>query len=97
MEMMDFVNPDLLILVPVLYLIGAAIKHVNCIRDELIPCLLGILGVALTLLWQLTYTTPMDVQAIAMFVFTGIVQGLLVAGAAVYGNQIAKQMDKLQK
>ena len=86
----EFIKPELLIIVPVLYLIGAAIKH-----DNLIPIILGAISMTLTSLYILATTDVANTsKSIAMFFFTAITQGILLAGASVYVNQLYKQMNK---
>ena len=40
----EFIKPELLILIPVLYLIGISIKNTLLIKDKFIPLVLGISG-----------------------------------------------------
>ena len=40
----EFVKPELLILIPVLYLIGTGLKN-SIFKDNLIPIALGIFGI----------------------------------------------------
>jgi len=90
---LDFVKPELLILIPVLYLIGIAIKK-SKIRDTLIPIMLGACGVVLSAIYVYA-TTPID-SSTSFFsaLFLAITQGILCAGASVYINQIIKQAEK---
>lgn len=93
-QIMNYINPELLVLVPVLLLAGAGFKHTQAIADKWIPLLLGVAGVALSLIWVIangTYNGPQDVLLAA---FTAICQGILVAGAAVYAHQLGKQTRK---
>ncbi len=93
--MMDYVKPELLVLVPVLYILGTGLKRSRMVADERIPAALGGVGMGLCALWLLGSPGPAaDLQGWAMLAFTAIVQGLLVAGMAVYGNQLAKQQKK---
>ena len=89
----EFIKPELLIIVPVLYLIGAAIKGGK--HDNLIPIILGAISMTLTSLYILATTDVANTpKSIAMFFFTAITQGILLAGASVYVNQLYKQMNK---
>ena len=93
-QIINYINPELVILVPVLLLAGAGIKRTQAIADKWIPLLLGMAGVALSLIWVIangTYTGPRDVLLAA---FTAICQGILCAGAAVYCHQLGKQIKK---
>lgn len=86
MTINDYIKPELLILVPVLYIIGEIIKNTEKIKDNYIPAILGAAGIALAFL----YVTATEGFAL-IGAFTAITQGVLVAGAAVYADQIVKQ------
>lgn len=90
----DYIKPELLALVAVLYLIGIALKKNTRVRDENIPTLLGAVGILLALLWVLGSASPSDPPGWFAAIFTAIVQGTLVAGASVYCNQLVKQAKK---
>lgn len=87
----QYIQPELVILIPVLYLIGMAIKRYGS-DDRVIPLVLGLMGMLLSCLYGFsTMTASSDV---AMVLYTGIVQGILCAGAAVYAHNIYKQATK---
>lgn len=88
-EFKQFISPELLILVPVLYIIGFGVKKTKLIPDKFIPIVLGACGIVLSCLWVLG-NNGFSVIGI----FTAITQGILVAGASVYVNQIIKQGTK---
>ena len=90
MDYQQFVRAELLILIPVLYLIGVAIKKSN-IRDNLIPVILGVCGILLSGLYLFTVTPLNGSVDVATLLFSAITQGILCAGASVYANQIYKQ------
>ena len=90
LNIMDYIKPELLVLVAVLYIVGIALKK-SAVNDKFIPAILGGAGVLLSLIYVIgtaTLTTP---QEIALAAFTAITQGVLVAGASVYVNQLIKQ------
>lgn len=89
MDVTAYISPELLILVPVLYLIGMGIKRSNT-DDRIIPLVLGLLGMMLACLYEFATMTASD--SVAMVLFTGIIQGVLCAAAAVYTNQTYKQI-----
>ena len=89
----NYLKPELLVLVPVLYLTGIAIKK-SSINDTLIPFILGITGVFLAILWVFASTPISTYQEILMAVFTAITQGILCAGTSVYVNQLIVQKNK---
>lgn len=68
-------------LIPVLNIIGLIIKKTEKIPDKYIPLILlgfGIIGAV----------AVMGINAPA------VIQGVLVCGAAVFGNQVVKQIKK---
>ena len=93
MEIMEYIKPELLVLLPVLYLIGAAVKK-SKIADKFIPWILGGVSVALSALWILATSFPANAAEFIMAIFTAITQGVLIAGASVYVNQLIKQTGK---
>ena len=90
----EFIRPELLVLIPVLYFIGMGLKQAQTFADKYIPLALGGFGVALAALWVVATSTIASPQDGALAVFTAIVQGVLVAGCAVYVNQLKKQAQK---
>lgn len=89
----EFVKPELLILIPVLYLVGSGLK-VSKFKDNFIPISLGILGIILSCIYVFATSTIAAKQDILMAIFISITQGILVAGCSVYFNQIYKQIKK---
>lgn len=80
MDFMNFILDQALILIPVLYLIGNFLKSSN-VADKYIPVTLLVVGVILAML-------------MIGFTVDGFIQGVLVAGAAVFTNQLVKQVNK---
>lgn len=93
MNFQEYIKPELLVLIPVLYLIGKGIKHME-IKDKYIPAILGAVAVALSVVWVLASADLGTAQNVLLAVFTAITQGILTAGAAVYGNELFQQMKK---
>lgn len=89
MNLNDYIKPELVVLIPVLYIIGMMMKNTKKIDDRSIPSVLGFVGVVLSMIWTIG-SGGLCTQTI----FLGITQGILVAGAAVYTNQIIKQAKK---
>lgn len=96
MDFTEYIKPELLVLIPVLYLIGIAIKK-SRIDDRHIPVLLGVCGVLLSGVYLIATEQISGTQAIATALFTAVTQGVLLAGASVYVNQIIKQETKGDK
>lgn len=90
MEYLDFIRPELLTLIPLLYLIGVMLKQAAFVRDNFIPLILGIVGILLAICYVCGDTATFSLTAIA----TAVTQGIFCAGAAVYGNQVFKQIKK---
>lgn len=79
--MIEFITENALLLIPVLNIIGMIIKGTEKIPDKYIPLILlgfGILG-------------SISILGISP---ESVVQGILVTGTAVYGNQVVKQLKK---
>lgn len=93
MNFQDYIKTELLILIPVLYFIGIGLKKSN-LPDKWIPITLGISSVVLSSIWVLATTEINGLQEIASAIFTAVTQGILVAGASVYVNQVYIQARK---
>ena len=89
----EFVKPELLILIPVLYLIGSGLKN-TIFKDNLIPIALGIFGIILSIVYVFATSEISGSKDILMGIFISLTQGILVAGCSVYFNQIYKQLKK---
>lgn len=89
----EFIRPELLILIPVLYLIGFALKK-SFVEDKHIPWVLGAVSIILCLLFLVSSSVINGYQEAFLVIFTGITQGVLCAGASVYVNQLIKQAKK---
>ncbi len=89
----EFIKPELLVLIPVLYLLGTALKK-SQIADKHIPWILGAISVVLSLMFIASTSVINGWQEALMAVFSGLTQGVLCAGASVYVNQIVKQSGK---
>ncbi len=90
---LQFVQPELVILIPVLYLIGMFLKSSRFIDDRSIPIYLGAVGVVLSAA-VIFSTKAQNGMNWTQAIFAAITQGILVAGMAVYTNQIVKQSTK---
>ena len=90
----DFIKPELLVLIPVLYIVGRGFKKTSLIKDKFIPLLLGSISILLSGLYTFATSDVNGIKEITMAIFTAITQGILIAGASVYANQIYKQLQK---
>ena len=89
----EFVKPELLILIPVLYLIGTGLKN-SIFKDNLIPIALGIFGIILSMIYVFATGDISGSKDVLMGIFISLTQGILVAGCSVYFNQIYKQLKE---
>ncbi len=90
-DIVSYINPELLVLVPVLCLVGMAIKRYGS-DNRVIPLVLGLIGMLLACLYGIATMTASE--SVAMVLFTGIVQGILCAAASVYAHQSVHQWTK---
>lgn len=91
---LNYIKPELVVLAIVLYFLGMMLKNTEAIADKFIPVLLGLTGIVLSLIYVLANSDISTSQNILMGIFTGIVQGILVAGLSTYVDQIIKQSGK---
>lgn len=90
----EFIKPELLVLIPVLYIIGVGFKKSILLQDRFIPIFLGVISIFLSGLYIFATTNMSGAKEITMAIFTALTQGVLLAGASVYANQIYKQFKK---
>lgn len=90
----NYIKPELLILIAVLYLIGIGLKNSMIVKTSRIPLVLGLCGIILAILWVLGTSHVQTYQEGLIAAFTAITQGILCAGCSVYANQIIKQAIK---
>ena len=81
MDIIGYIVDNALILIPALIVVGAIIKQVEAIPNKWIPLILLPLGIAGAL-------------ALGGLSTDSVIQGILVTGASVYGNQLVKQLGK---
>lgn len=90
MNVMDYIAPELLLVVPVLWVLGKLLKEAAFVKNKYIPLILGGVGIVLAV----CYIAGSGTTITATGIFTAITQGILCAGAAVYGHQLVKQAGK---
>lgn len=79
--MIKYITENALILIPVLNILGKIIKEFQKIPDKFIPLILLAFGIT-------------GAIAIMGFNAEAVIQGILITGTAVYGNQVVKQLKK---
>lgn len=93
MNYQEYIKTELLILVPVLYLLGIGLKK-SKLPNKWIPLTLGTSAVVLSMIWVVATSDISGIREIASALFTAVTQGVLVAGASVYANQLYVQQNK---
>lgn len=93
MDLKEFIKPELLILIPVLYIIGIGLKK-SKLSDTLIPLILGGIAVILSAAWVIATSDISTLKDIALALFISITQGILSVGTSVYVNQLYVQSKK---
>lgn len=81
MDVLTYITENAYILIPALLIIGQIIKNIKVIPDKWIPLILLPLGIV-------------GSMALGGWTFESVLQGILVTGVTVYGNQIYKQLSK---
>lgn len=81
MEFLQYITEKMLILIPVLNILGLLLKKIEKIPDKYIPLILLLFGV-------------LGALGIGGFTVDAAIQGVLITGVAVYGNQVVKQLQK---
>lgn len=90
LNLMEFIPSNLIILVAVLYILGAGLKR-SKVPDKYITLVLLILGITIAVLLSIInsqYKTMLDA------IINGAMQGVLCWGVAIGVNQTAKQLNK---
>lgn len=90
-NLMDFVQKYLIILVIAIYVVGIFLKQTTLIKDNYITVILMIFGITFAVLLVFVnndYKTALDA------VINGVLQGILCWGVAVGINQTTKQLTK---
>ena len=93
MNFEEFIKPELLILVPVLYVVGIGIKK-SKLSDTLIPLILGGIAIVLSAAWVIATSDISTLKDVAYALFISVTQGILSTGASVYVNQLYVQSKK---
>ena len=90
MNFEESIKPELLILIPVLYIVGLGLKK-SKLPDNLIPLVLGGISIILSAAWVIATSDITTLKDVAYAMFISITQGILSAGASVYFNQLYVQ------
>lgn len=94
MDITNYIESELYIIVPVLYVAGIIFKKSSVVDDRWIPIILGILGIVLASVYKLAAYSPDSAGDVLSLLYAGITQGILCAAGSVYANNIVKQIKK---
>lgn len=91
----EFIDPQLLILVPMLWGIGLAVKK-STIKNRFIPIILLVCSCAVTMLHLTSANMVLDAQALAACLFAGVTQGSVIWLCAwlTYEKVLKEREDK---
>lgn len=81
MEIMNYLVEESIILIPVIWIIGAFLKKTPRVPDWIIPWILLIVSIVASIM-----KLGFSIQS--------VIQGILVTGAAVLGHQLIKQTTR---
>lgn len=93
MDLQQYIRTELLVLIPVMYIIGMGLKK-SRVADKYIPLILGMISVILSALWVFATNNLENGKEILAAFFTAVTQGVLTAGASVYVSQLYIQTKK---
>ena len=79
MEILKYITENALVLIPALYILGEIIKGIRVIDNKWIPLILLPVGIV-------------GAMALGGWSVDSAIQGILVTGATVYGDQVIKQI-----
>ena len=85
-DLMNFIQAEMIIIIPVLIVIGATLKKMHWINDWAIPIVLGVIGATLAIC-LLIIQDGLNLDTIVK----GFIQGILCSGMAVYIHQLKIQ------
>lgn len=93
MEYTEFITPELMILVPVLYGLAEVIKMTD-LKNKYIPIILMAVSCLITGLYIFSSHSLTTTQEVAQAIWMSITQGILIASASVMTNQVIRQTQK---
>lgn len=85
MDFEKYLIEQMLILIPVLYVVGALIKQTPKVKDWTIPWVLLAVGVAAAIAIGM---------GAGISIVDSVIQGILVTGVTVFANQLVKQTSR---
>lgn len=93
-NLLKFIFESYLPLIPVLLIIGYIMKKSSKVKDTGIPWMLCVIGIVFALLITIAAADLSTWQKAVSEITQGIIQGILVTGAAVLASQLVIQKRK---
>lgn len=93
----DYIDPAFIPIVIALWCIGRGLKESKAVKDAHIPALLAVIAVGLVGLWLCAQGLPAGIGQVLVLIVNALIQGILCAAVAVWGNQIVKQAGKAKE
>lgn len=93
MDVTNYIKPELMIIIPILYGLGVWIKAIPKIKSYLIPFILLGISIVLSILYMVGSE---QFKVNGNMIISGIFQGIIIALTTVGGNQIVKQMKEIK-
>lgn len=88
--LLEFIRPELFILVVFLWCLGLFLKKAPWFRDDwAIPFILLLIGLIITIVY---IAIVLREGFIPEVIIMGIIQGVIITALAVFGNEIIKQL-----
>ena len=89
----EYIKPELLVVVIVLYFIETGLKKTELIKDKFIPIILGGIGILISAIYVIATSQINVYQEVMMAIFTSIIQGILVAEISVYVKKLIQNIN----
>jgi hypothetical protein len=93
MDMTEYINAELLFLIPFLNILGWWMKNKTVLPNKYIPLVLGGVSIILCICFL---RTAMG-KCIEDSILGGVIQGIFIAATAVYANQLTKTISEEDK
>lgn len=89
----EYVRSELLVLVPVLYILARYLDSSD-LENRKLPFVLLTVSILLAGIYTFATVDISDFQKILMALFSSFVQGVLLSGTAVFGGILAQSFNK---
>ena len=93
----NYIDPAFIPIVIALWCIGKGLKESKSVKDAHIPALLAVIAVGLVGLWLCAQGLPVGIGLVLVLIVNSLIQGILCAAVAAWGNQIVKQAAKAKE